>query len=486
MKKLSAILLCMALVVSGVVSVYAFPDLAENHWAYSSVEKMVNDGRVNGFPDGEFKPNELVTRWQFAKMTGGNPDEISFPDRAATRDEAVDYLWNFNGKPEAIAPSAVTKGSSNPNAVAWAYARGIMMGDDGINLRLDSTLTRAEAAALIVRSEGELGTVDFKSAINPLILERFWNTLDIEIPYTTGNLTGGQLSRIALKIQHGTDEILYKDASFEGEYANDVQLVAEECLGTDYATADFMNRPATVQEMVAVLSYYAMRTAAGNIKFGDGSTYTDVSLSNPKAQMGLKFAKNNGIMLYSEPKLNANDEATIQETACVLVQLDEVIGLTKAYGTKEKRATILKSAEAWPANEGDYAHILSDVPVDVYQTPIADGYKPADFYQFGLNYGSVLANFLSQVSDSFPKGVRVEWTVWPSCVVRTDKEVIIRAGLEIKTNEERVILNKLLPNNSFTEEYLSNWYIVDISTTTPVMDVVLDGEKYHAIRAFSI
>jgi hypothetical protein len=238
--------------------------------------------------------------------------------------------------------------------------------------------------------------------------------------------------------------------------------------------------------MVATLSYYAMRTSAGNIKFGDGSTYTDVNLSNPKAQMGLKFAKNNGIMLYCEPKLNANDAATIHDTACVLVQLDEVIGFEKAYGKVEKRASILKSAEAWPYNAGDYKYVISDVPVNVLETPIADGYKPVDFYEFGLTYGSVLANFLEQISDSFPAGVRVEWTVWPSCVVRTNKEVIIRAGLEIKTNEERYTLNKLLPNNSFTEEHLSNWYIVDISTTTPVMDVVLDGEKYHAIRAFSI
>lgn len=486
MRKLSAILLCVALVVSGAVSVYAFPDLAEGHWAYSSVEKMVNDGRVNGFPDGEFKPNELVTRWQFAKMTGGNPDEVAYPDRAATRDEAVDYLWNFNGKPEATAPSAVTKGSDNPKAVAWAYARGIMKGDDGINLRLKSNLTRAEAATLIVRSEGELGYVSFKDAVNPLILERFWNNMNFGISYTNGTLTGGQLARIALKIYYGTEEIPYKEASFDGEYAKDVQLIAEECLGSEYATADFMNRPASVQEMVATLSYYAMRTSAGNIKFGDGSTYTDVNLANAKAQMGLKFAKNNGIMLYSEPKLNATDATTVQETACVLVQLDEAIGFEKAYGKVEKRASILKSAEAWPYNAGDYKYVISDVPVNVLETPIADGYKPVDFYEFGLTYGSVLANFLEQISDSFPAGVRVEWTVWPSCVVRTNKEVIIRAGLEIKTNEERYTLNKLLPNNSFTEEHLSNWYIVDISTTTPVMDVVLDGEKYHAIRAFSI
>ena len=27
-----------------------FPDLPEGHWAYTSVDKMVNDGRVNGFP----------------------------------------------------------------------------------------------------------------------------------------------------------------------------------------------------------------------------------------------------------------------------------------------------------------------------------------------------------------------------------------------------------------------------------------------------
>lgn len=95
MKKFLAFLLPLCLVLTTITAFAeaAFPDLPEDHWAYSAVEKMRNDGRVNGFPDGEFKPDLLVTRWQFAKMAGGNPDLMTNPDRPATRDEAAEYLW---------------------------------------------------------------------------------------------------------------------------------------------------------------------------------------------------------------------------------------------------------------------------------------------------------------------------------------------------------------------------------------------------------
>ena len=69
-------------------------------------------------------------------------------------------------------------------------------------------------------------------------------------------------------------------------------------------------------------------------------------------------------------------------------------------------------------------------------------------------------------------------------VVQQKDTVIIRVQLEMKENPERLTLNQLLPNNDFGQEYKADRYIIDIATGTPVMDVVLDGSKYRAVRAF--
>lgn len=82
MKKFWTVLpLCAAMLCTSAFAA-AFPDLPEEHWAYSAVDKMHSDGRVNGFPDGEFKPDELVTRWQFAKMAGRRPGRHALPGSA--------------------------------------------------------------------------------------------------------------------------------------------------------------------------------------------------------------------------------------------------------------------------------------------------------------------------------------------------------------------------------------------------------------------
>ncbi|MFV0635767.1 ESPR-type extended signal peptide-containing protein [Mitsuokella sp. WILCCON 0060] len=45
-----------------------FPDVPENHWAYSYVKKLADRGLLEGFPDGEFKGDRLMTRYEFAAI----------------------------------------------------------------------------------------------------------------------------------------------------------------------------------------------------------------------------------------------------------------------------------------------------------------------------------------------------------------------------------------------------------------------------------
>lgn len=45
-----------------------FADVPENHWAFKMIEDLVERGAINGYPDGNFYPNNIVTRQEFAKI----------------------------------------------------------------------------------------------------------------------------------------------------------------------------------------------------------------------------------------------------------------------------------------------------------------------------------------------------------------------------------------------------------------------------------
>ena len=45
-----------------------FPDVAENHWAYQYVTTLAKKGILEGYPDGEFKGERMMTRYEFAAI----------------------------------------------------------------------------------------------------------------------------------------------------------------------------------------------------------------------------------------------------------------------------------------------------------------------------------------------------------------------------------------------------------------------------------
>lgn len=45
-----------------------FPDVARNHWAYEYVKKIADNGIIEGYPDGLFKGDSMMTRYEFAAI----------------------------------------------------------------------------------------------------------------------------------------------------------------------------------------------------------------------------------------------------------------------------------------------------------------------------------------------------------------------------------------------------------------------------------
>lgn len=68
MNKLAKFLLSAVALVSLTMPVMAYPDVSSNHWAAAEIELLTEQGVIVGYPDGTFRPDENVTRAEFASM----------------------------------------------------------------------------------------------------------------------------------------------------------------------------------------------------------------------------------------------------------------------------------------------------------------------------------------------------------------------------------------------------------------------------------
>ena len=68
MKNLLKMLLATAIISIGTVQAFAFPDVDSTHWAAPQIKLLSEQGVIVGYPDGTFKPDDNVTRAEFAAM----------------------------------------------------------------------------------------------------------------------------------------------------------------------------------------------------------------------------------------------------------------------------------------------------------------------------------------------------------------------------------------------------------------------------------
>ncbi|WP_278676016.1 S-layer homology domain-containing protein, partial [Acidaminococcus fermentans] len=87
-----------------------FPDVPKNHWAYEYVTKLAKAGLVEGYEDGEFKGNRMMSRYEFAAMLyrAINAGAASNPE--LNQDGTLDKLVEeFNGELQYITIAVVDK-----------------------------------------------------------------------------------------------------------------------------------------------------------------------------------------------------------------------------------------------------------------------------------------------------------------------------------------------------------------------------------------
>lgn len=108
----------------------AFSDVPASHWARPFIDAMVRRGFVSGYPDGTFKPNQAVTRAEFAAMISG-----------ALNLAALSTVPGRAGTP----PFTDSAGHWARDAIAQAWRTGFLSGYPDGSFRPDSGILRMEA-----------------------------------------------------------------------------------------------------------------------------------------------------------------------------------------------------------------------------------------------------------------------------------------------------------------------------------------------------
>lgn len=198
----------------------AYSSDLDGHWSEEVFVRWVNEGWINGYPDGTYKPDKPVKRAEFTAMinrafkltasTGELPfkdltkehwaykdiaaayqagyfkgaNGLASPDRQSTRQEGAVMIAGLIGVDEA-AEADLSRYKDGGTAASWAKtalsalsSKGIFKGDTNSNIRPADVLTRAQAITVIdaalkeVREQvvvydkpGEYGSVDEATAV---------------------------------------------------------------------------------------------------------------------------------------------------------------------------------------------------------------------------------------------------------------------------------------------------------------------------------
>ena len=195
MKKLISCILISALVFTSAAA-FAFSDVGSDHWAKDYISRLADAKVIGGYEDGSFRPEDSVTRAEFAKMLclafelgaeGKDFDDIDAhwaqeyiaksadvlyapsdafgPDASATRGEIAYALANVLSLEDADASDMFADWDSVSEDMAArvgaAAKHGIINGYEDGTIRADGSVTRGEIAALVVRAQ------DFEAPAKP-------------------------------------------------------------------------------------------------------------------------------------------------------------------------------------------------------------------------------------------------------------------------------------------------------------------------------
>lgn len=116
-----------------------FSDVGSSYWASQYVQSLTATNAISGFPDGSFRPDEQMTRSQFAAVISGAFVSGNSPQPVVR---------------EPIAFSDVPANHWAASAISTAYSRGFLSGYPDGTFGIDQPITRLEVLVALANGLG--------------------------------------------------------------------------------------------------------------------------------------------------------------------------------------------------------------------------------------------------------------------------------------------------------------------------------------------
>ncbi|MBQ7039526.1 MAG: S-layer homology domain-containing protein [Clostridia bacterium] len=519
MKKVLGIVISLSLImasfaVPALADGVSFNDIDASHWAYSSVMTLVNEGTVKGYEDGGFHPNGTVTRAEFVKMIGkgetvrtepyadvpadhwgyeyimasglktdGNNFEPSTPIK---RGEVLELIWTRNGSVTGInASGAVERQWSVPEAAAWGYTYGIMIGNDGVNLRLDDSLTRAEAAALIIRgrnyaSATPINFEDTVSADTLKLILQMSKAFDGDISNLDRKLTNGEIALATMRIMEGESDpfvLNYPSTASDCKNGHAWAYVAYNYLNNPDFSEQMVNSVAKLSDSVAALSMGALGGSKSATKPFEPAGYPGIPMAG-KLKLSLPTAKGAGVEFRADGTFDANKETTLKDAALILLQLNSIYGMEESYiKDKIQDEHYQTDMTKFPANYTEYPSILKSVPASVYEAAdYQQGFVSA--YEFARGFPAFQFNTLTRLAEGrSADGYTISFCYYPTMVKsNAESYLLMKVKVLVSGDTAGKTFKDVFGEQFIGEDAPLGECFVEIATKTPMNTAIYPEE----------
>lgn len=113
-----------------------FTDVDEDYWSADAIAWAVANGVAGGFGDGTFRPDEGLTREQMAVVL---------------RNFAYQMGWDISASGDLSRFTDIPEDSWARDALAWAFAEGLLTGTSGTTMAPTGEASRAQIAVIMMR-----------------------------------------------------------------------------------------------------------------------------------------------------------------------------------------------------------------------------------------------------------------------------------------------------------------------------------------------
>lgn len=160
MKNLFKLILMVLFASLGTLQGFAFPDVSSDYWAAPEIEILSEKGVIVGYPDGTFKPDDNVTRAEFAAMAiralGQEHTKVAQPVHFSDIDESY---WAYEDIQKALYFDLITNEKENDifrpeDSVSRAESLSV-----AVNALTTETISSAKAKEVLSQKYSDTNTI---------------------------------------------------------------------------------------------------------------------------------------------------------------------------------------------------------------------------------------------------------------------------------------------------------------------------------------